>query len=358
MKEIPKYKVGDVVTIRKSYHEGCREGDYPFHFTLKDLYLYGGSKRVIKEVKKIAGYEYAGKVPFDGVYYILENTNGNWSPYMFEESGDWRDEKKWKPKNGDIVVADDHISIFYDFTDKEDAYSDYVSLNKNGQLFNVYFAPIPKAGFRPATHVERQKLFDALVKRGNRWNAEKKCIESIPPETEEKPLRYGGSIAGFPPEIVEKMLEYQEKQGNIRNVKVFEKDRWNARSVGGFSWDDTNEGQQFWINVIADKNFDVFFERYPKDKLETRPDEVGISQDTADELESCIERLKDQLYESAMMNAFGFSDLEALVMDVIKANLIEPAPKGRLYRKKKGFRPFGKVEKVKPVETRLHTKSK
>lgn len=42
----------------------------------------------------------------------------------------------------------------------------------------------------------------------------------------------------------------------------------------------------------------------------------------------------------------------------IKTRSRKPIPKGGLYRKKKGFRPFGKVDKVKPVETRLHTKSK
>ncbi len=33
--------------------------------------------------------------------------------------------------------------------------------------------------FRIATEEEKQKLFDALVKKGRRWNSEKKCIEVI-----------------------------------------------------------------------------------------------------------------------------------------------------------------------------------
>lgn len=363
MKEIPVYGIGDVVTIRKEYHKGCSGDDYPRIFDIDTPFKFGGRKFIIvKQFKEDIAF---CRVPDDGIRYILNGLPEYYfTSYMFDESGDWRDGVEWRPKNGDIVVADGHISIFYDFTDKEDAYSDYVSLNGNGQLFNVYFAPIPKAGFRPATHVERQKLFDALAKRGNRWNAEKKCIESLSRETEEKPFRYGGDIADFPPEIVEKMLEYQERQGNQRNIKVFEKDRWSLHASGGFSWIDTDEGFNFWDKVILCKKFDIFFELYPKDNPESVPTAVGISQDTADDLNVYIERLKDQLYESMRDQIYeltkdpcdfcGFFPSPGK----IKTRSRKPIPKGGLYRKKKGFRPFGEVEKVKPVETRLHTKSK
>lgn len=43
---------------------------------------------------------------------------------------------------------------------------------------------------------------------------------TIKTTVEEKPLRSRRDIAGFPPpEIVEKMLEYQEKQGNQRCIE-------------------------------------------------------------------------------------------------------------------------------------------
>ena len=355
MKEIPKYNIGDIVTIRKEYHEGCCGDDYPCYFHIDKIKMFGGGKFIIKECFKEDAL--CSNVPDDGVRYILGGFPSYFfSAYMFEESGDWRDKEEWKPKNGDIVVADDRISIFYDFTHKEDAYSDYVSLNDKGQLFNVFFAPVPKAGFRPATHVERQKLFDALAKRGNRWNAEKKCIERLPPETEEKPLRHGGDIAGFPPEIVKKMLEYQEKQGNQRCIGIFEKRRWNNKDTKGFDWADTDEGYTFWCEVITQRNFDVFFKRYPKGNPEPRPDEVSIFQETADDLNACIERLSGQLYELTK-DPCGFCGFYPSP-GKIKANSRKPIPKGRLYRKRKGFRPFCEVEKVKPVETRLHTKSK
>lgn len=353
MKEIPKYKVGDIVTIRKSHHEGCRESDYPFHFTYCDLLFHGGGKRVIKEVKEVTGYGNTGKVPFDGVYYILEGSNDMWSPYMFEESGDWRDGEEWKPKNGDIVTfGSDAIGIFEEEDIRGVSHKDYVTLSKGHVVIGEGQWTLNK--IRPATEEERQKLFDAMTKEGKRWNAEKKVVEDIPPETEEKSLRYGGDIAGFPPEIVEKMLEYQEKQGNKRNVKVFEEDRYSCDE--GFFWRKTDEGFDFWSKVIGQRDFDVFFKRYPKDNPEPIPDEVGISQDTADELDACIERLKDQIYDFTKVPCgfWGFYPSPGK----IKANSGEPASKGRLYRKKKGFPPFGKVEKVKPVETKLHTKSK
>lgn len=75
---------------------------------------------------------------------------------------------------------------------------------------------------------------------------------------------YKGQIEGFPPEIVEKMLYYQEKQGNERNVTVFEENNIRSFAFKGFSWKNTKEGDDFWQNIICRKNFDLFFEKYPK----------------------------------------------------------------------------------------------
>ena len=74
-------------------------------------------------------------------------------------------------------------------------------------------------------------------------------------------MKYKGEIAGFPQEIVEKMLERQVEQGNKRDVSVFER-----TCTGGFFWDITIEGQLFWSSVIKNKNFDVFFAKYPKNQ--------------------------------------------------------------------------------------------
>lgn len=75
---------------------------------------------------------------------------------------------------------------------------------------------------------------------------------------------YKGEIANFPAEIVEKMLSYQEKQGNERNVEIFEEYASRNRVNGGFDWNYTNEGIAFWCNVIDNEKFDLFFEKYPR----------------------------------------------------------------------------------------------
>jgi hypothetical protein len=49
---------------------------------------------------------------------------------------------------------------------------------------------------------------------------------------------YKGDLKGFPPEVVEWMLDQQEAQGNRRDVSVFEEGRMADKSEGGFNWDE------------------------------------------------------------------------------------------------------------------------
>lgn len=73
-----------------------------------------------------------------------------------------------------------------------------------------------------------------------------------------------GAIKDYPIEVVEKMIEHQVAQGNKPDVKAFYKYASNDAEDGGFNWNDTIEGVQFWDNVIGYNNFNVFFERYPR----------------------------------------------------------------------------------------------
>ena len=75
---------------------------------------------------------------------------------------------------------------------------------------------------------------------------------------------YKGQLEGFPREIVERMLECQVEQGNEKDVSVFETILDADRYFGGFTWRDTIEGSNWWSKVIDDKNFDIFFLKYPK----------------------------------------------------------------------------------------------
>lgn len=76
-----------------------------------------------------------------------------------------------------------------------------------------------------------------------------------------------GNLEGFPLEIVDKMIERQVEQGNEPNVSVFEDLRGHSKSDGGFDWQLTQEekdGYGFWLEVISNRDFNLFFQKYPK----------------------------------------------------------------------------------------------
>lgn len=73
-----------------------------------------------------------------------------------------------------------------------------------------------------------------------------------------------GDIAGFLIEVVQRMVDCQVEQSNEANVAAFQRDKGCTCSFKGFDWDKTEEGFNFWLAVINRKNFDLFFEKYPK----------------------------------------------------------------------------------------------
>lgn len=97
-------------------------------------------------------------------------------------------------------------------------------------------------------------------------DTEQKVVKNVSNNEQkvEKKLTYGGEIADFPIEVVKKMLERQVEQGNKRDIRVFEKRRTAGERSKGFVWGDTMEEYIFWDEVITRRNFDLFFERYPK----------------------------------------------------------------------------------------------
>lgn len=80
---------------------------------------------------------------------------------------------------------------------------------------------------------------------------------------------FNGDLKCFPEEVVEKMLERQVEQGNPRDVAVFEKDRWADQQAGGFDWCSSPEEDNFWEDIIEDKDFETFFKYYPKQETRT-----------------------------------------------------------------------------------------
>lgn len=84
--------------------------------------------------------------------------------------------EKWEPKDGDVIAfGTKGIGIFktYCSTGHEEyvAFVDKLRFGESGWVnYNM----------RPATEEEKQRLFDALARKGKRWNAEEKRIEDLP----------------------------------------------------------------------------------------------------------------------------------------------------------------------------------
>ena len=71
-------------------------------------------------------------------------------------------------------------------------------------------------------------------------------------------------LSGFPLAVIDKMLYYQTLQGNKRDITVFQRETTQNQNDNGFTWNDTREGYDFWNAIIINKNFNLFFEKYPK----------------------------------------------------------------------------------------------
>ena len=108
-----------------------------------------------------------------------------------------------------------------------------------------------------------------------------------------------GDLEGFPKEIIARMLECQEEQGNKRNVSIFEKRVVAGRFNDGFSWDKTQEGGFFWHKVINNKDFDFFFERrYPK---KYNPQDFRINDKVYDILRKEVGVVQNIVYSSSFI---------------------------------------------------------
>ena len=77
-----------------------------------------------------------------------------------------------------------------------------------------------------------------------------------------------GDIEGFPIEVVQRMIECQIEQGNKADVSVFQNRKSCSGGSGGFEWCDTTERHDFWQKVILNRDFKIFFEKYPKENKE------------------------------------------------------------------------------------------
>lgn len=71
----------------------------------------------------------------------------------------------------------------------------------------------------------------------------------------------------LPQEIRLKMLVRQSEAQGYSDGSVFEKniEAWSAG--GGFDWSETVEGHSFWSDILTIGLFDVFYDKYPKEKF-------------------------------------------------------------------------------------------
>ena len=73
-----------------------------------------------------------------------------------------------------------------------------------------------------------------------------------------------GAIKDFPIEVVQEMVNEQVRQGNKADVTVFQDRETATYKCGGFEWNRAVMGESFWCDVISNRKFNLFFQKYPK----------------------------------------------------------------------------------------------
>lgn len=70
-----------------------------------------------------------------------------------------------------------------------------------------------------------------------------------------------GDISGFPIEVIQAAVERGVVQGRTPEDSISSLQYYRC---SGFTWRDTPEGHHFWSKVMDDRNFAVFFQRFPR----------------------------------------------------------------------------------------------
>ena len=69
-------------------------------------------------------------------------------------------------------------------------------------------------------------------------------------------------LTGFPIEVIRAMIREQAIQGNAENVRIFQCFKSRDASHGGFDWNATSQGFDFWERVVGKEDFAYFFKEY------------------------------------------------------------------------------------------------
>lgn len=163
---------------------------------------------------------------------------------------------------GYIFKNIDDIKLYY-----------YFVINTNNNLSNVtnfYFEdPLSHTSFN-RYYEPNIEIFLQKAAKLKGYNYKRKDI--VYPED----LIY--DINEFPIEIVQHMVNEQVRQGNLPDVTVFQKRSYNSKTLGGFAWNLTKEGENFWNTIICYRKFEIYFEKYPK--------QTNMKQFTKEDLQS------------------------------------------------------------------------
>ena len=127
-----------------------------------------------------------------------------------------------------------------------------------------------------------------------------------------------GELREFPLVVVQKMIERQVMQGNPANVKVFQADTTAEQLDGGFEWENSPEGWDFWNDVIVNMEFNVFFERYPESN---RVYIVAASEAAHEVGENVIKTLEK--YGGINANNYSGNDFGAIYYIEPRSNIIQ-----------------------------------
>ena len=132
---------------------------------------------------------------------------------------------------------------------------------------------------------------------------------------------YTNRLKEFPTEIVEKMLECQVEQGNRKDVSIFENSSSESKTHGGFDWDKTSEDRNFWTRVIANKDFNVFFDKYPKTNL-VQKEIIGYKL-IKPEYKSAVNNILNLLSFNFERFEREFENYSCSILDLKKAGILD-----------------------------------
>lgn len=116
-----------------------------------------------------------------------------------------------------------------------------------------------------------------------------------------------GELKGIPMEIIERMLECQYELTGSASLESLE-----ASASNSFNFEGTIEGMDFWIKVLVDHEYKVFFKRYPNLRYVYKVKECDLIKELYGFPIEIVQMMVDNQYKQT-----GVSDVLIFQDDVI-----------------------------------------